>query len=416
MSKRVLVADDSQTIQKVIKITFASQDFELTPVLDEEEIFNTSGDFDLILLDFGLSEDGYSLGKKVKEKFASTPILAMLGTFDIIDEDKLRNSGYSDKVVKPFETEKFISLCSDLIENGTSEDVTASSDIQEESDDEFEGWGVDNTAQPEFEIEDKTQEFVLDDKHDLESLEDEETIEGTDLSSELDGWGFDPTNLKGSDVTGDFDSLPPVIENQVEMPEAPAINEESTSSILDVSNYFGNLDDELGDDFLEEPKEEIQELPVIEEPIIEEPASEFSSEELLSKEDVEDEEAPLEISDENLWDIDEEVSQAFSSPEEDEHEIDVSNASEMNDNFSFDRTTTAIVNKGAVKQTASVDMEGLKDSLKAEVAPIIEKYAKEYCEQNLEKIIWEIVPDLAENLIKKELKNISKQVLTSISE
>ncbi|MEH0860282.1 response regulator [Halobacteriovorax sp. DPLXC-1] len=411
MSRKVLVADDSQTIQKVIKITFASQDFELTPVLDEEDIFNQSEDFDLILLDFGLADDGYGLGRKVRERFSQTPILAMLGTFDIIDEEKLRSSGYSDKVVKPFETEKFINLCNDLIENGVSDEqpIEDSEEFPQEDseDDNFSGWGVD-TTQGEFEEEDQTGEFHLDDKQDIDSLENEETIDPSDLSSELDGWGFDPTNLKGSDVTGDFDSLPPVIEGQEisSENEAPDINQEAASTVLDVSNYFGSLDDELDDDF---PQEE---------PIIEEPRSQYTSEELSAEEDATDEsdDFPQEIADENLWDVDEEVSQAFSSPEEDEHEIDVSNASEMNDNFSFERTTTALVNKGASKQAPSIDMEDLKASLRADVAPIIEKYAKEYCEQNLEKIIWEIVPDLAENLIKKELKTISKKVLTSISE
>ncbi|AYF45837.1 response regulator receiver domain protein [Halobacteriovorax sp. BALOs_7] len=411
MSRKVLVADDSQTIQKVIKITFASQDFELTPVLDEEDIFNQSEDFDLILLDFGLADDGYGLGRKVRERFSQTPILAMLGTFDIIDEEKLRSSGYSDKVVKPFETEKFINLCNDLIENGVSDEqpIEDSEEFSQEDseDDNFSGWGVD-TTQGEFEEEDQTGEFHLDDKQDIDSLENEETIDPSDLSSELDGWGFDPTNLKGSDVTGDFDSLPPVIEGQEisSENEAPDINQEAASTVLDVSNYFGSLDDELDDDF---PQEE---------PIIEEPRSQYTSEELSAEDDATDEsdDFPQEIADENLWDVDEEVSQAFSSPEEDEHEIDVSNASEMNDNFSFERTTTALVNKGASKQAPSVDMEDLKASLRADVAPIIEKYAKEYCEQNLEKIIWEIVPDLAENLIKKELKTISKKVLTSISE
>lgn len=411
MSRKVLVADDSQTIQKVIKITFASQDFELTPVLDEEDIFNQSEDFDLILLDFGLADDGYGLGRKVRERFSQTPILAMLGTFDIIDEEKLRSSGYSDKVVKPFETEKFINLCNDLIENGVSDErpIEDSEEFSQEDseDDNFSGWGVD-TTQGEFEDEDQTGEFHLDEKQDIDSLENEETIDPSDLSSELDGWGFDPTNLKGSDVTGDFDSLPPVIEGQEisSENEAPDINQEAASTVLDVSNYFGSLDDELDDDFHQE------------EPIIEEPRSQYTSEELSAEDDATDEsdDFPQEIADENLWDVDEEVSQAFSSPEEDEHEIDVSNASEMNDNFSFERTTTALVNKGASKQAPSVDMEDLKASLRADVAPIIEKYAKEYCEQNLEKIIWEIVPDLAENLIKKELKTISKKVLTSISE
>ncbi|MFG1484479.1 response regulator [Halobacteriovorax sp. RZ-1] len=437
MSKKVLVADDSQTIQKVINITFANQDFEIVSALDESELFSKSDDFDLILLDFGLSDDGYKLGEETRKKFPTTPVLAMLGTFDIVDENKLRSSGYSDKVVKPFETEKFISLCNELIESGVSESETSNEtfeDDQEEIQDSFEsndleednfsGWDVDSSiAQSE---EDKTQEFDLTANNTFDG--DSEDLDNN-LQSELDGWGFDPTNLKGSDVTKEFDTLPPVIEG---LPEAK--QEEASSSVLDVSNYFGNLDDELGDDFDlpgvdEEESEEVSfDAPEVSNDIeddiedeiegeIEEEAEEDNFFEASTNDDDQDFE---EISDENLWDADAESTEIFSSPEEDEHEINLSSVTQMNDDFSFGTSTTASINTStsAAPATASpaVDVEELKAELRNEVAPIIEKYAREYCEQNIEKIIWEIVPDLAENLIKKELKNISKQVLTSISE
>ena len=43
-------------------------------------------------------------------KFPNSPILALLGTFDIIDEDKLRSSGYSEKVVKPNMQKKMVEM------------------------------------------------------------------------------------------------------------------------------------------------------------------------------------------------------------------------------------------------------------------------------------------------------------------
>ena len=112
MTTKIIVADDSQTIQKVIKITFGNRKYDLVPCLTEAELLdNLSDDISLVLLDFSLSEtkSGYELGKLVKSKNAGVPIMALLGTFDTVDEDSFRASGYSDKVVKPFETEKFVS-------------------------------------------------------------------------------------------------------------------------------------------------------------------------------------------------------------------------------------------------------------------------------------------------------------------
>ena len=41
--------------------------------------------------------------------------------------------------------------------------------------------------------------------------------------------------------------------------------------------------------------------------------------------------------------------------------------------------------------------------------PMIEKMIKEYCSEAIDKIAWEVIPDLAENLIKSELKSLKEE-------
>jgi hypothetical protein len=53
--------------------------------------------------------------------------------------------------------------------------------------------------------------------------------------------------------------------------------------------------------------------------------------------------------------------------------------------------------------------------LKSEIEELVKKHVKEYMDkmfqQNVEKISWEIIPDLAENLIRQELNKISSKVI-----
>jgi hypothetical protein len=55
----------------------------------------------------------------------------------------------------------------------------------------------------------------------------------------------------------------------------------------------------------------------------------------------------------------------------------------------------------------------IEQLLKEKMTPMIESLVKEYCQANIEKIAWEIIPDLAENLIKKELEKITESILDS---
>jgi PleD family two-component response regulator len=70
MNHKVLLADDSLTIQKVIKITLAQQPYDITECSTEEELFHKIADVQpkIVFLDFNLSEKytGYELTTKIK--------------------------------------------------------------------------------------------------------------------------------------------------------------------------------------------------------------------------------------------------------------------------------------------------------------------------------------------------------------
>lgn len=63
----------------------------------------------------------------------------------------------------------------------------------------------------------------------------------------------------------------------------------------------------------------------------------------------------------------------------------------------------------------AVDSTEMLQTLRAEMDEMIKKHVREYMDEmfqkNVEKISWEIIPDLAENLIRKELSKISDKII-----
>ena len=99
MKHKILIADDSLTIQKVIKITLANEPFELFECVNAQELENKINEVkpSIVLLDFNLSEDktGYDLTREIKSSLPNTKILMLFGTFDTVDETLLAESGVS---------------------------------------------------------------------------------------------------------------------------------------------------------------------------------------------------------------------------------------------------------------------------------------------------------------------------------
>ncbi|HXG55883.1 MAG TPA: response regulator [Vicinamibacterales bacterium] len=121
MPHKLLLADDSVTIQRVIELTFADEDFQVIAVGDGKQAIQRiqSDRPDIVLADIGMPErDGYDVAAFVKgtPEFAHIPVLLLTGAFEPIDEARARAAGCDGVLVKPFEPQLVISRVKDLIE------------------------------------------------------------------------------------------------------------------------------------------------------------------------------------------------------------------------------------------------------------------------------------------------------------
>ena len=113
MPKKLLLADDSVTIQKVISITFASEDYELVVVGDGDSALSKAKEFapDLILADVVMpGKNGYELCEAVKtdQVLNSIPVILLAGTFEPLDKEEAARVKADDSIVKPFESQELI--------------------------------------------------------------------------------------------------------------------------------------------------------------------------------------------------------------------------------------------------------------------------------------------------------------------
>ena len=113
MAHRLLLADDSVTIQRVIELTFADQDVDVTVVGNGREAIDSlhTSRPDIVLADIGMPlHDGYEVAEFIKghPELAHIPVVLLTGAFEPIDEDRARAVGCDAVLVKPFEPQMVI--------------------------------------------------------------------------------------------------------------------------------------------------------------------------------------------------------------------------------------------------------------------------------------------------------------------
>ena len=513
MSNRILVADDSLTIQKVVGITLSDTDHELFQALTEDELMNSleSKLFDLVLLDFNLSENksGNELIGVIRAKNANLPILVMLGTFDNTDEINLGDFKNIDHIVKPFESSKFISICEKLIstcEEKAPLEETIEFRSKENSDEEVESPTL------EFDIERESPEKNTEEIESSEigsgwEVDGPENEEPGALTSEVQGWGMSMPSIIGASSSEDI--FPPVIESfEDKKIEISHIDEELKEKKI----VFNAVGEEIKKNFIldEDPVEIEEAVEIAIEQLAEEEIesfdvtnsqinlmidsskkdeSEFSIERnvgattVIRDEDNEDmsfpddedlsypdmsnidysgsvmgptstlvsldelapdeneyneklektdpqlnilptsddmaQEIHDESSPEEFWAVDDKNTPAYRLDEDStqEFKIDdyVSGAGAVADVENFKRKEESFLKAqkalGAEEVfEIEVDNEVIIEKIKESLMPQIEQMIREICREKVEEISWEVIPDLAQNLITKEIQSISDSV------
>jgi CheY-like chemotaxis protein len=117
---KLLLADDSVTIQRVIELTFADEQIQVIAVGDgQEAVQRIEAEYpDVVLADVGMPRrDGYEVAAHVKRTphLRHIPVVLLTGAFEPIDEARARAVGCDGVLVKPFEPQMVINRVKDLL-------------------------------------------------------------------------------------------------------------------------------------------------------------------------------------------------------------------------------------------------------------------------------------------------------------
>src|SRR5574341_1885658 len=120
MGHKILLADDSITIQKVIELTFSDEDFELHTVGNGQKAIDEIRSImpHIVLCDIIMPEkNGYEVCEFIKSSpdLKHIPVLLLTGAFEPFDQERARQAGCDGFLAKPFEPQTLISKVRELL-------------------------------------------------------------------------------------------------------------------------------------------------------------------------------------------------------------------------------------------------------------------------------------------------------------
>jgi CheY-like chemotaxis protein len=365
MSKKLLLADDSITIQKVIQITFANEDCQLTITDNGDAAYARARELrpDLILADVYMpGKNGYELCAAIKQDPAlqHVPVLLLAGSFEPFDEARARAVGAADWIEKPFESQTLIDKVAALLSAAPAPAAAAAAEPAPEPFDPFAEVFADEPA--------AAAPTWADGPDDWSRLE-----QGADLppgNTLPEEFGFEHFSDPGpeftlTDTASPFAEVPPAACAPSPAGDAAFAAFAKDDDVLPLGD-----DDILGVEDLE-------------------PLAEVPTLTPWSRDDVAD--------DEPFPDFAEFVTAASAPLDQPFPGVDT--AVELPSVAHAEPAATPVA---AEPGALGMSRDELEQLIERAVARAIEKLAGTV----LEQVAWEVVPDLAETLIKEEIRKI----------
>lgn len=131
--KKLLLADDSITIQKVVTLSFSGEDIEVITVDNGERAIAILDEEvpDIVLADIYMPGlNGFAVCEYIKshERWAHIPVVLLVGTFEPFDQVEAGRVGSDGVLTKPFESSQLVSLVNQLISGSNEPDALGSAD------------------------------------------------------------------------------------------------------------------------------------------------------------------------------------------------------------------------------------------------------------------------------------------------
>src|SRR5262245_44887339 len=108
MRRKILLADDSPTIRRLIVQTFSDANFEIVEVSNGDAAIKALDEMrpSVVLADIYMpGKNGYQVCAYVRSrpKLARIPVVLLIGAFDAFDEQSAIEVGATANITKPFE-------------------------------------------------------------------------------------------------------------------------------------------------------------------------------------------------------------------------------------------------------------------------------------------------------------------------
>lgn len=421
MKNRILLVDDSITIHRVIDLSLETERFDVEKAFTYEDAINKIKKFnpEVVLLDNKLEGvDVTNFIKELKNNFGAKVIL-LVGAFDNFDESKLEQYGSDDFLIKPFSSQSLEDKLSKILPEIEGESIVVP--LSDEKDMAVE------------ELMSKiTQDVNLEDlkKDTIET----DFLEEADLKIDLEDVVLDESS---SDVKAVSDEA-----DKIEISEFEA-KEESKETLDDIFSGLEEIDtsaileneEKLSKDELlkvEDIEKEIESVKVDKVDLLEDLLSEAETKSSADTfEDLPSLESLEKVSDEklsdnidNLEDLKLEETLDIKLPEtivEDEkvkettetlnikmvESLEEPKITEDLKEVTSEKTVELQTDTVGQKAIEAIDEERLRNII-AEIVneDFIKSVIKDVLTKNLEKAVWELIPELAEKLIIAEIEKI----------
>jgi CheY-like chemotaxis protein len=179
VTPRLLLADDSVTIRKVVELTFAGEGIEVTAVADGEAAMQKFLEIrpDILLLDTAMpAPDGYKLCEMIKQDEATRniPVLLLVGSFEPFDQDEAERVCADGFLTKPFQSvRELVARVRELLGPEAFGAQTKPSETTTEAAEEY----IDHEYKDSYAMDAPTQKFESVDELPGDSGMDDEMIE-----------------------------------------------------------------------------------------------------------------------------------------------------------------------------------------------------------------------------------------------
>lgn len=226
-NRKLLIADDSVTIQKVIKLTFSEEGYEVLTAPDGAsamELLRAERP-DIVMADVNMpGPDGYEICRAIRSDIDAhaTPVVLLAGSFEPFDEQMASAVGASASVTKSFQSiRQLVHQVNELVESnsaalGSKTEALTEDDGQNHSDIE----SLYHRSIGETPVSDETVEFEFSDQ----GLDDEmietsysrselETVRENGEAESLPSFSIEESSSEQLNAV-DYGSLPPVSQDE----------------------------------------------------------------------------------------------------------------------------------------------------------------------------------------------------------